>query len=105
MPDIRTHHPDVVRDLLEQGGFRCGVEPRILEGRDPAWTCVVDGEDVSGDIYIHDAGSGGVQLTELIAWGGLAVLAVVALLEAWMIVRLRHRGGGVGGPPPAQPTR
>jgi hypothetical protein len=98
VPDIRTHHPELVRDLLEQAGFRCGVEPRVLEGRDPDWTCAVDGRDVSGDLYIHDAGSGGLQLTELLTWGGLAVLALVALLEAWAIVRLRRAA-------PPQPRR
>ena len=38
MPDIWTHHPEIVRDLLREAGFTCGVEPRILKGRDPDWT-------------------------------------------------------------------
>jgi hypothetical protein len=98
VPDIRTHNPELVRDLLEQAGFRCGVQPRVLEGRDPAWTCAVDGRDMSGDLYIHDAGSTGLQLSEVLVWGGLALLAVVVVLEAWAILRLRRA-------PPAQPTR
>ena len=53
MPDIYTKHPDIVKNLLETGGFRCGIEPRILKPRDPEWTCGVDGEGYYGDIYIH----------------------------------------------------
>ena len=34
MPDIWTHHPEIVRDLLREAGFTWGAEPRILEGRD-----------------------------------------------------------------------
>jgi hypothetical protein len=29
MPDIWTHHPEIVRDLLREAGFTCGVEPRM----------------------------------------------------------------------------
>ena len=53
MPDVWTRHPVIVRDLLEQGGFKCGVAPRVLKDRDPAWTCIVDGKRMSGDLYIH----------------------------------------------------
>lgn len=53
MPDVWTRYPDIVRDLLKEGGFTCGVTPRVLKGRDPAWTCVIDGKRISGDIYIH----------------------------------------------------
>lgn len=53
MPDVWTKHPDIVRDLLKEGGFKCGVAPRVLKGRDPAWTCIIDGKRISGDIYIH----------------------------------------------------
>lgn len=55
MPDVWTKHPDIVRDLLKEGGFKCGVAPRVLKGRDPAWTCVIDGKKISGDLYIHHA--------------------------------------------------
>ncbi len=58
MPDIWTHHPEIVRDLLREAGFTCGVEPRILKGRDPDWTCIVDGKRIAGDIYIHQAEAG-----------------------------------------------
>jgi hypothetical protein len=34
MPDVWTRHPDLVRDLLKEAGFTCGVEPRFLKGRD-----------------------------------------------------------------------
>jgi hypothetical protein len=30
-------------------GLTCGVEPRILKGRDPEWTCIVDGKRIAGD--------------------------------------------------------
>jgi hypothetical protein len=53
MPDVWTRYPDIVRDLLKEGGFKCGVAPRVLKGRDPAWTCVIDGKKISGDLYIH----------------------------------------------------
>ena len=53
MPDIWTKHPDIVRDLLKEAGFRCGVEGRFLKGRDPAWTCAFDGKTMYGDLYIH----------------------------------------------------
>ena len=53
MPDIWTKHPEIVRDLLKEAGFRCGVEGRFLKGRDPAWTCAFDGKAMYGDLYIH----------------------------------------------------
>jgi hypothetical protein len=53
MPDVWTKHPEVVRDLLKEAGFTCGVEGRFLKGRDPVWTCVFDGRTISGDLYIH----------------------------------------------------
>jgi hypothetical protein len=55
MPDVWTKHPDIVRDLLKDAGFKCGVEGRFLKGRDPAWTCVYDGKTIKGDLYIHHA--------------------------------------------------
>jgi len=53
MPDVWTKHPVIVRDLLKEGGFKCGVAPRVLKDRDPAWTCIIDGKQLRGDIYIH----------------------------------------------------
>ena len=55
MPDVWTNHPEIVRDLLKEAGFRCGVEGRFLQGRDPAWTCAFDGKTMYGDLYIHHA--------------------------------------------------
>jgi hypothetical protein len=43
LPDVWPDHPEIVRDLLREAGFSCGVEPRILQGRDPDWTCIIDG--------------------------------------------------------------
>lgn len=90
MPDITTPHPEIVRSLLEAGGFHCGVEPRILQGRDPDWTCIIDGQTISGDIYIHQQGSSGASLTDYLIWGAIAVLAVIVLVEAWIILRQRR---------------
>ncbi len=53
MPDVWTKHPDIVRGLLKEAGFKCGVEGRFLKGRDPAWTCTFDGKTMYGDLYIH----------------------------------------------------
>jgi hypothetical protein len=99
MPDIWTHHPEIVRDLLREAGFTCGVEPRILKGRDPDWTCIVDGKKIAGDIYVHQADmilSAGMAA---LVFGLLGVLLLVALSEAWVIIRLRRgpsesRGAG-----------
>lgn len=102
MPDIWTSYPEIVRDLLKGGGLKCGVEPRILEGRDPNWTCIVDGKSISGDLYIHHLdeiknlpasaaepqGWSIVGGWESIALGGL--LAVV-VGQAWIIKKLRRQ--------------
>jgi len=106
MPDIWTHHPEIVRDLLREAGFTCGVEPRILKGRDPGWTCIVDGNKIAGDIYIHQADMTVSAGMAALVFGLLGVLLLVAVSEAWVIIRLRRgppghgenhgrRGGGV----------
>jgi hypothetical protein len=92
MPDIWTEHPEIVRDLLREAGFTCGVEPRVLTGRDPAWTCVLDGTSIAGDIYIHqlDAASGrGVSAVWALVV--LVVLLVAVACQAFAIVRLKRR--------------
>ena len=98
MPDIWTKHPDIVRDLLKEAGFRCGVEGRFLKGRDPAWTCAFDGKTMYGDLYIHHADRlrserplddaprpHKAALGDLGDWGipALALLAGVALARCW----------------------
>lgn len=102
MPDIWTKHPEIVRDLLKEGGFKCGVEPRILKGRDPNWTCIVDGKTMWGDLYIHHVdeilkvpaqterpqGSGLAGGWEFIALG---VLLAIILGQAWTIRRLKRQ--------------
>lgn len=55
MPDTYTRNPEKLRGLLEHGGFRCGVEARVLKPRDKEWTCHIDGKDFIADVYIHDA--------------------------------------------------
>ncbi len=94
MPDIWTEHPEIVRDLLQEAGFTCGVEPRILEGRDPDWTCIIDGQRIGGDIYIHQADTIlGISMgTAVFALSGalIAVLLVV-LWQTWVIISLKRR--------------
>jgi hypothetical protein len=46
LPDVWTEHPEIVRDLLREAGVTCGVQPRILQGRNPDWTCIVDGKNI-----------------------------------------------------------
>lgn len=96
MPDVWTKHPDVVRDLLKEGGFTCGVAPRILKGRDPAWTCIIDGKRLSGDIYIHHVDKlrkgVGIQDDRLSVQAGMGLvgdwtLPAVVLLVAVVVVR------------------
>jgi hypothetical protein len=96
MPDIWTHHPEIVRDLLREAGFTCGVEPRILKGRDPDWTCIVDGNKIAGDIYIHQPGTTVSAGMAALVFGLLGVLLLVAVSEAWVIIRLRRGPSGRG---------
>ena len=91
MPDVFTEHPEVARDLLLEAGFTCGVEPRILEGRDPEWTCIIDGKDIGGDLYIHHldrAPGDGLPAWTVVVF---VVLLVVVALQTWTTIRLRRR--------------
>ena len=98
MPDIWTERPEIVRDLLQEAGFTCGVEPRILEGRDPAWTCIVDGQRTSGDIYIHRADTIlGVSMgltTVLALLGALIAVLLVVLWQTRVIITLKRKARG-----------
>src|SRR5688572_2426273 len=94
MPAIWTHHPEIVRDVLREAGFTCGVEPRILKGRDPDWTCVVGGEKIVRDIYVHQAHTILSAGMAALVFGLLGVLLLVALCEAWVIIRLRRGPSG-----------
>ena len=102
MPDIWTKHPEIVRDLLGEGGFKCGAEPRILKGRDPNWTCIVDGKRMWGDLYIHHAD----EMLKVAAkvetppgpgvpggWEFVVLGALLAIIfgQAWAISRLRRK--------------
>ena len=95
LPDIWTEHPEIVRDLLREARFTCGVEPRVLRGRDPEWTCIIDGGNIAGDLYIHHVdtapGHGTVAGWTLVVLG---ILLVVVLAQAWAIIRLRRRTSG-----------
>jgi hypothetical protein len=97
LPDVWTHHPEIVRDLLQEGGFTCGVEPRILEGRNPDWTCIIDGKNIGGDIYVHQAETilGVSMETAVFALLGVLVAVVLLVLwQAWVLIRLRRTAPG-----------
>ncbi len=97
MPDVWTEYPEIVRDLLQEAGFNCGVEPRILEGRDPDWTCIIDGQRIGGDIYIHQADTilgTSMGTAVLVLLGALTAVLLVALWQAWVIIRLKRRARG-----------
>jgi len=102
MPDIWTKHPEVVRDLLGEGGFKCGVEPRILKGRDPKWTCIVDGKRMWGDLYIHHADEMLKMPAKVETPRGLGVpggwefvvlgmFLIVVIGQAWTIRKLKRQ--------------
>ena len=84
MPDVWTKHPDIVRDLLKEAGFRCGAEPRFLKPRDPAWTCTYDGKTMKGDLYIHPA-------SELRGQAGDVTGLLLALVIAAVVTRVPRR--------------
>jgi hypothetical protein len=96
LPDVWTEHPEIVRDLLREAGFSCGVEPRILKGRDPDWTCIIDGQRIGGDIYIHQADTiRGVSMG--VVFGLLGVLVAVLLVvlwQTWVIISLKRTARG-----------
>ena len=57
-----------------------------LEGRDPDWTCIIDGDDIGGDIYIHRADTVlGVSM-------GTMVFALFGALIAVLLVVDRDLG-------------
>ncbi len=97
LPDIWTEYPEIVRDLLREAGFSCGVEPRILEGRDPDWTCIIDGQRISGDIYIHQADTIlGVSLGAAVfaLFGALIAVLLVVLWQTRVIISLKRKARG-----------
>ena len=97
LPDIWTQHPEIVRDLLREAAFTCGVQPRILKGRDPDWTCIIDGKNIGGDIYIHRADTilgVGMSTVAFALLGVLVAVLLAALWQAWVIIRLKRTPGG-----------
>lgn len=55
MPDIWTNYPEIVKEILKEAGFRCGVEPQILP-RAASDTCRFIKEGFLGEIYVHQLG-------------------------------------------------
>ena len=97
LPDVWTEHPEIVRDLLREAGFSCGVEPRILKGRDPDWTCVIDGQRIAGDIYIHQADTilgVGMGAVVFALFGVLVAVLLVVLGQTWVIISLKRKARG-----------
>lgn len=100
MPDIWTKHPEIVRSLLQEGGFTCGVAPRILKGRDPTWTCIVDGRTLRGDLYIHHVDEllkAQMQMS-LASWLGV-LLGLGFLVSRWRQWRAVSSEQGATGAP------
>lgn len=106
MPDIWTKHPEIVRALLQEGGVhlrRCPA-PRVLRDRDPAWTCIIDGKTLRGDLYIHHVealtqapGQAGPWATP--PGGGwelpaIALLGAVVVAQGFYLIRLKIKQGG-----------
>ena len=97
LPDIWTEHPEIVRDLLREAGFSCGVEPRILKGRDPDWTCIIDGQRIGGDIYIHQADTIlGVSMGAVVfaLFGAQIAVLLVVLWQTSVIIILKRKPRG-----------
>ena len=84
MPDIWTKHPEIVRDLLKEAGFKCGAEARFLKPRDPAWTCIYDGKTMKGDLYIHNVST---LRSDIGDW----TAPMLALAVAATVIRVRRR--------------
>jgi hypothetical protein len=97
VPDVWTKHPDIVKSLLQEAGFTCGVESRFLKPRDPAWTCIYDGKQMKGDLYIHSVESLRGQAPapfpagEAMAEAGLWTVPALGLVLAAGITRWRRR--------------
>lgn len=53
MPDVWTTNPEKLRNYLLETGSTCSVPGRVLQGRDPEWTCIYDSKGYLRDIYIH----------------------------------------------------
>jgi len=81
MPDIYTHRPDIVKQILEEAGFRCGIQPRILP-RLPEETCTFQGKNLYGEIYVHSVET---FAQDSIVW---LLLLVIILLSFALVVFL-----------------
>jgi hypothetical protein len=53
MPDVWTSSPQKLKNMLSHGGFKCGLEPKVVKDRNPNWTCGIDTQVWYGEIYIH----------------------------------------------------
>ncbi len=55
MPEIWTKHPDLVKRILEEAGFRCNIEEkRILVNCATERFCAFESSKIYGEICIHD---------------------------------------------------
>jgi hypothetical protein len=53
MPDVWTTNPEKLKGYLIESGSICGIPGRVLQDRDPHWTCTYDSKGWLRDIYIH----------------------------------------------------
>ena len=77
MPDVWTTNPEKLRNFLEECGATCGVEGRVLTGRDAEWTCIYDSKGWLRDVYIHhwsDMFESTLFLAPVIMGAGIGVL-------------------------------
>lgn len=85
MPDIWTKHPEIIRRVLEEAGFQCGVTPKILTTRKPQETCRFEKEGLVAEFYVHPVPSW--MLSALLL--GLAVILVGFLW--WLTTQKKTR--------------
>ena len=55
IPDVWTTNPEKLKGYLIESGSICEIPGRVLQGRDPEWTCTYDSKGWLRDIYIHPA--------------------------------------------------
>ena len=69
-----------------------------MKGRDPDWTCIIDGQRIGGDIYIHQAADTilGVSMGAVVfaLSGALLAVLLVVLWQTWVIISLKRKARG-----------
>ena len=68
-----------------------------MKGRDPDWTCIIDGQRIGGDIYIHRADTIlGLSMGEAVfaLFGVLIAVLLVVLWQTRVIISLKRKARG-----------